>query len=326
MRLLSDGDCDDGGTGSEYAFCAFGTDCADCGVREVCNQIQVTGAASVQSQSMGIFSKMNVQTTDGRFVYQNSDGKYIFFSGMFWLIGSDYNAQIANVAAFGTRNDVCASLALDWRPWTGSEWSTSYDIIVACTMPSPSPPPPIPSTVLTEAQACCPSILVYGAEAIQPVSMGTFSRSASQTPGGRFVYESAATLLLFLDQENWQGWEIVDNITGTATAYSNDVPMCPNEAMSWQIWDGSSWTGSPSVSVQCNSPSPLPPAPLPPSPSPLSPSTAGDEDGGGDSGNNTTVIAAALGGGGVVVISVLVAVCLCKHKKKVAPMPSSASP
>jgi hypothetical protein len=29
-----DGDCDDGGEGSNYFMCDFGTDCADCGVRE----------------------------------------------------------------------------------------------------------------------------------------------------------------------------------------------------------------------------------------------------------------------------------------------------
>ena len=30
----SDGDCDDGGSGAEYAECTWGTDCADCGPRE----------------------------------------------------------------------------------------------------------------------------------------------------------------------------------------------------------------------------------------------------------------------------------------------------
>eukprot|EP00966_Prymnesium_polylepis_P098808 2288179-Prymnesium_polylepis.1 len=29
----SDGDCDDGGAGSEYSACAYGSDCADCGGR-----------------------------------------------------------------------------------------------------------------------------------------------------------------------------------------------------------------------------------------------------------------------------------------------------
>lgn len=29
-----DGQCDDGGEGSEYNMCEFGTDCADCGERE----------------------------------------------------------------------------------------------------------------------------------------------------------------------------------------------------------------------------------------------------------------------------------------------------
>ena len=28
-----DGECDDGGTGSDYAYCEFGSDCADCGRR-----------------------------------------------------------------------------------------------------------------------------------------------------------------------------------------------------------------------------------------------------------------------------------------------------
>ena len=32
---LSDNDCDDGGPGSHYALCAFGTDCEDCGPRPV---------------------------------------------------------------------------------------------------------------------------------------------------------------------------------------------------------------------------------------------------------------------------------------------------
>ena len=28
-----DGTCDDGGSGSEYDVCAYGTDCSDCGAR-----------------------------------------------------------------------------------------------------------------------------------------------------------------------------------------------------------------------------------------------------------------------------------------------------
>ena len=31
--LARDGNCDDGGPGSEYSYCDFGTDCADCGPR-----------------------------------------------------------------------------------------------------------------------------------------------------------------------------------------------------------------------------------------------------------------------------------------------------
>eukprot|EP00966_Prymnesium_polylepis_P068785 1597633-Prymnesium_polylepis.1 len=31
--LASDSDCDDGGPGAEYALCAYGADCLDCGGR-----------------------------------------------------------------------------------------------------------------------------------------------------------------------------------------------------------------------------------------------------------------------------------------------------
>nr|XP_006820193.1 PREDICTED: uncharacterized protein LOC102809495 [Saccoglossus kowalevskii] len=37
--LSNDGICDDGGEGSQYSYCAYGTDCADCGIRPItlCN-------------------------------------------------------------------------------------------------------------------------------------------------------------------------------------------------------------------------------------------------------------------------------------------------
>jgi hypothetical protein len=33
IDLASDGQCDDGGPGSEFSFCTLATDCADCGIR-----------------------------------------------------------------------------------------------------------------------------------------------------------------------------------------------------------------------------------------------------------------------------------------------------
>ena len=41
----SDGDCDDGGPGSQYNYCEYGTDCADCGHRqgqEHIHSVQIT--------------------------------------------------------------------------------------------------------------------------------------------------------------------------------------------------------------------------------------------------------------------------------------------
>eukprot|EP00966_Prymnesium_polylepis_P239832 5545935-Prymnesium_polylepis.1 len=36
-RYSSDGNCDDGGSGSEYSACDFATDCVDCGGRDPSN-------------------------------------------------------------------------------------------------------------------------------------------------------------------------------------------------------------------------------------------------------------------------------------------------
>lgn len=46
-----DGECDDGGWGSEYSLCSIGTDCGDCGTRYVaddgttCSASELTGSA-----------------------------------------------------------------------------------------------------------------------------------------------------------------------------------------------------------------------------------------------------------------------------------------
>lgn len=34
-RFSRDGDCDDGGPGSQYSLCDFGTDCTDCGQNQM---------------------------------------------------------------------------------------------------------------------------------------------------------------------------------------------------------------------------------------------------------------------------------------------------
>lgn len=53
-RYTNDGVCDDGGEGSEYFRCAFGTDCADCGIRRKGTVIRIdpsAGARNLRSQT-----------------------------------------------------------------------------------------------------------------------------------------------------------------------------------------------------------------------------------------------------------------------------------
>lgn len=50
-QYAHDGECDDGGPGSSYSLCDCGTDCADCGTREVSDTDCLGGSSSSSSSS-----------------------------------------------------------------------------------------------------------------------------------------------------------------------------------------------------------------------------------------------------------------------------------
>ena len=326
----NDGDCDDGGIGSDYDLCEFGTDCEDCGSRETCNRIQVNGAENVQPSCMGTFSRLNVQTVDGRFVYQNMNGKFLYFIHGFWMIGDDYQVNMGGVAEFDAQNLACPSLGSDWRPYDGTEWSTSYPITVACTTASPSPPPPLPAHIIAEADACCTSIIVYQhpctasrpCSSVMPPWMGAYSRSSRRTSDGRFVYGSSSNggfILMLLEYDQLQVWEIVDNVTQATMAFTADIPMCPQETSTWQTWSGSDWTSATPVAIQCSSPPPLAPPFLARSSSSDTLASQGMEQNiaGSDSPELSTeaVVGIALGAGGVILLlTVLTVYFTCKKR------------
>ena len=50
----SDGPCDDGGQGSEFAICDLGTDCADCGPRYISPPPQLPPTPTITQTSTGL--------------------------------------------------------------------------------------------------------------------------------------------------------------------------------------------------------------------------------------------------------------------------------
>ena len=63
-QWIADGSCNDGGVGSEYSDCAFGTDCTDCGDRTAaaCSTVGVFG--------LTVNSDGPVRTFNGLYEYQ----------------------------------------------------------------------------------------------------------------------------------------------------------------------------------------------------------------------------------------------------------------
>lgn len=60
-----DGDCDDGGPNSDYSLCDCGTDCADCGTREVSDNDCLGGASSSSSSSGSSSSGSSSSSSSG---------------------------------------------------------------------------------------------------------------------------------------------------------------------------------------------------------------------------------------------------------------------
>ena len=107
---------------------------------------------------MGVFDRTDRQTPDGRWVYKNANGEYLYFWYNDWLIGSDYTSDAAAIKSTSGDSARCPTSASSWKVRTGSTWDSFDDgIDVAWRCP-------------------CETVLVTGAEQYQPASMGVFDR------------------------------------------------------------------------------------------------------------------------------------------------------
>ena len=175
----SDGVCDDGGPGSEWADCPYGTDCQDCGPR--CGamppprpprapppplsapcpcdafQLILTGnALATQPGLVGTYVKQPGLVSGSRNVYKlntttAADPLYLYYStrAFDWTIGPSFFSSAydgtGDWAALTSEQTTaaCPGGALHWRYYSSTANAWVWDAgSMTSTCPPPPPPPP----------------------------------------------------------------------------------------------------------------------------------------------------------------------------------------
>jgi len=204
---------------------------------EVClDKVIVTGAESVAI--MGEFTKI-INVSDGqngwRSIYRNLYGQYIYYwaETRAWMIGSNYSSAVFSlISTFGIEA-FCPTDPFIWLIVEGETLSSRHGISV--TMPCPA------------------TISVTGAEAVQAVCMGEFTK-ISVTPdsqnGGQPVYTNNHLYLYYWAAlKVWLiGSDYTDTLAGVRTAFGNDA-ACPIGPTTWFTFDGDAWSSEYPISV-----------------------------------------------------------------------------
>jgi len=244
----SDGMCDDGGSGSTHSICEFGTDCADCGVRDT---LPPSPPAPPPPPAPPSTCTVCVPLD-------------VFASMQYWI---DYCSEPVNECNPG--HCQCAqgvpppvpALKLPSPPPSPPPPSLSPP-------PPPSPPPPTPPSPsppphsFNDPSDCPPAlccvVLYHGAAGSQCAAVPIWSFSGWTHPGGRSV---TAASLCGTVRYNWR------SRSGSHASYNT-------EAMTETLGDGATRVGSFTDPLCNQSPesSPLPPSSPPPAPSPPPPS------------------------------------------------------
>jgi len=111
---------------------------------------------------------------NGRFIYANSNGQYLFyllFGG--WSISSDYNSMAVH-ETINSAEYCPEAIGSDstFKEWSGTAWTGRVSVV--CRVP-----------VVTQG---CDSFALSGANAEHESLMDTYQQTDTRTPDGRWVY------------------------------------------------------------------------------------------------------------------------------------------
>jgi hypothetical protein len=234
IDYYDDQHCDDGGEGSEFSTCAYGTDCTDCGKRlatgtyECVETSNAIATCNAMLTARGIASSQTVLTTEH-------------------CIVSYYDLAQHNVATYD-RNQ----RGVPTDPTTGA-WLSMY-VCVLDSFPPPSPPPaqgrvqslPLESSLTPSGWSCSPTgvlhfdngdtdapdhklLFIYDpsddaggglnyCESVMPLTAGFNGYTPVRLWGGTVpdTLESSLTLGVYTDPSDGKHYLTVQNVAGLA--------------------------------------------------------------------------------------------------------------
>ena len=160
--------------------------------------MRLSGAESVQSQRMGIYTRSDHFFVGGRNVYRRGSPatQYLYYDTHH---GWSVSKKIDGSAGVGgpTSAEACPQNASGaWTAWNGSAFSSEHEVQVEC---------------MDFAACACERFLVSGAESAQPGKMGYYTRAGAGF-NARSVYTRSAQNssdldYLFLGSDNW--WQVL---------------------------------------------------------------------------------------------------------------------
>ena len=209
-------------------------------------------ALTWNSGAAGDYTLLPGVEQSGRKVFKKAGAEqYIFFSGDFWFVGSDYNKAEGLLTSAAGDQPACPEHVPSWEYKPLLDWITG-DISVACPAP-PSPP-------------CCDSVtvtIIGAAVDDQNDRDGEYRVHDGVTVGGRPVYqkrEGRRGYLYFLPSSaDWVIGNDYDADMIGVRSNTDDNPACPADvhARGWEYYGGAVWYPG-GVEVVCPVSSPPP--------------------------------------------------------------------
>lgn len=90
-----------------------------------------TGGSGGQANRMGMFQLQPTLTSNGKSVYKNSNGQYLYYWPAFldWRIGADYTKTNAGVTSTSNTDTRCPQDSSGWRMYVDGGWKAGVTVV-----------------------------------------------------------------------------------------------------------------------------------------------------------------------------------------------------
>jgi len=203
---------------------------------------------------MGVFTRTDSHI-NGRFIYANSNGQYLFYLPGGWRISSDYTSTSSDVRDFSGSTEYCPEANLDsqFMEWSGTAFTGGVSVV--CRV-----------SVVTEG---CDSFVLSGANAKLEFLMDTYQRTDTRTPDGRWVYKHQSSDFYYFfgavttfrrewivgaDYKFSNGWIMLGRFN-PGMDLLHPVPDNSKYVLIYEQFIGGRWVSERNIRAECSPPS-----------------------------------------------------------------------